>query len=223
MTTTDHTGNAAYAARFEYFKALRALAIAFFLLFVASAALNLWQMRRPPFVMVTRVDDAGRAQAITYRSNEYTPREAEIVAGLNEWAIDRFRLIKAVIDTNFKANYFFLDSRLARELTGGDADVVASVAAGKMPEQDVQVNSIRFRSFETRKDLDGTVGSGECVIDMYKTYNVTGQAREHWLLTLKYKVNPTAAAERSRRDPSFQLANPLGLTITWFHEDRELN
>ena len=221
--TTDHTGNAAYAARFEYVTALRAIAITFFLLFAASAALNLWQMRRPPFVMVTRVDDAGRAQAITYRSNEYTPREAEIVSGLNEWAIDRFRLIKAVVDTNFKANYYFLDSRLTRELTGGDADVVASVTAGKMPEQDVQINSIRFRSFETKKDLHGVVGSGECVIDMYKTYNVTGQTREHWLLTLRYLVNPTAAAERSHRDPAFQLVNPLGLTITWFHEDRELN
>jgi type IV secretion system protein VirB5 len=219
----DHAGNAAYTARFEYFTALRAIAIAFFLLFVASAALNIWQARRPPFVMVTRVDDAGRAQAITYKSSEYTPREAEIVSGLNQWAIDRFRLIKPVLDTNFKTNYYFLDSRLARELTGSDADVVASVAAGKMPEQDVQINSIRFRSFETRKDPDGTVGMGECVIDMYKSYNVTGQAREHWLLTLKYKVNPTAAAERSHRDPAFQLANPLGVTITWFHEDRELN
>ena len=219
----DHAGNLAYAARFEYFTALRAIAIALFLLLVGSIALNLWEFRRPPVLMVIRVDDAGRAEAIRYKNNEYTPREAEIVSGLNEWAIDRFRLIKPVLDTNFKSNYYFLDSRLARELTGGDADVVAHVQAGKMPEQDVQINSIRFRSFETRKDLDGTVGTGECVIDMYKSYNVTGQAREHWLLTLKYKVNPMAAAERSHHDSSFQLANPLGLTITWFHEDRELS
>lgn len=220
MTKTDLTGNVAYAATFEYFIGLRIAALAFFLLLLGSLGVNLWQFQRPPYVMVVRVDEAGRAEAIRYRNADYTPREAEIVSGLNTWALDRFRLIKSVIDTNFKGNYYFLDSRLTRELIVNDAEVVANVQAGKAVEQDVQINGIRFRSFETRKDLDGTVGTGECVIDLYKSYNLTGQVREHWLVTLKYKVNPTAAAERARRDPAFQLANPLGLTITWFHEDR---
>jgi type IV secretion system protein VirB5 len=210
----------AYAATFEYFNGLRVAALASFLLLLGSLSVNLWLFRRPPYVMVVRVDEAGRAEAIRYKTTDYTPREAEIVCGLNTWAIDRFRLLKSVIDTNFKSNYYFLDSRLARELAVNDAEVVANVQAGKALEQDVQINGIRFRSFETRKDLDGTVGSGECVVDMYKSYSVASQAREHWVLTLKYKVNPTAAAERARRDPAFQLANPLGLTITWFHEDR---
>ncbi len=220
MTQTDHVGNAAHAARFEYFAAWRGMAIAFFLLFVGSAGTNIWQSSRPPIVVWTRVDEAGRAEAIRYRNNDYTPKEAEIVAGLNTWAIDRFRLIKTVIETNFKANYYFLDSRLARELTSGDADVVASVQGAKMPEQDVQINSITFDLIDSTKLPDGTVGAGQCKIDMYKSSSASPQAREHWLLTLRYKVNPLAAAERSRRDPAFQLANPLGLTITWFHEDR---
>ncbi len=218
---TDPVGEAARAARLEYFTVLRGIAIVLFLLFVASAALNLWQMRRPPFVMITRVDDAGRAQAITYRSGDYTPREAEIRSALNQWAIARFRLLKPTLD-NFKSNYFWMDSGLTRQLTPGDADVVASVTAGKIAEQDVQVNSIQFRAFDTKKEADGTVSAGECVIDMNKLYNLIGPTREHWVLTLRYKVNPTAAAERSRRDPAFQLANPLGVMITWFHEDRAL-
>jgi type IV secretion system protein VirB5 len=220
MTRTDHVGNAAHAARFEFFAVWRRMAIAFLLLFAASAATNVWQSRRPPVLMVVRVDEAGRSEAIRYRNNDYTPKEAEIVAGLNTWAIDRFRLIKTVIDTNFKANYYFLDSRLARELTTSDADVVASVQAAKIPEQDVQINSITFDFIDTTKLPDGTVGAGQCKIDMYKFSSASPQAREHWLLTLRYKVNPLAAAERSGRDPAFQLANPLGLTITWFHEDR---
>jgi hypothetical protein len=43
------------------------------------------------------------------------------------------------------------------------------------------------------------------------------------MLTLKYKVNPTLAS-RTIRDPNYlyayQMANPLGVTITWFHEDK---
>jgi hypothetical protein len=219
MTKTDHAGNAAYSAGFQYTGALQVIATAFFLLFLASAGLNFWQYHRPPTVMVIRVDDAGRAEPIRYRSGEYTPREAEIVSRLNEWAIDRFRLLKSVIDQDFKKNYFFLESRLARELMATDADVVTKIEASSMAEQDVKINGITFRSFEVRKDPDGTVGAGECVIDFYKIYNVTGQGREHWQITLKYKVNPSAAAERSRKDPAFQLANPLGVTIVWFHED----
>jgi type IV secretory pathway TrbF-like protein len=90
----------------------------FLLFFAAARALNIWQYQRPPAVIVIRVDDAGRAEAIRYKTGEYTPREAEIVSRLNEWAIDRFRLLKSVIDQDFKKNYLFLESRLARELMG---------------------------------------------------------------------------------------------------------
>jgi hypothetical protein len=218
MTKIDHAGNIAYAATFEYFTALRIAAVAVFLLLLASLAVNLWQFRRPPVVLVVRVDEAGRAEAIRYKNGEYTPREAEIVSRLNEWAIYRFRLLKAVVGDNFKKNYFFLDSKLVRGSLANDADVVAKIQAGTMAEQDVQINGITFRSFEARKDPDGTVGTGECVIDMYKSYS--GQPREHWQLTAKYKVNPTASAQRSLSDPAFQLANPLGVTVIWFHEDR---
>ena len=219
MTKLDHAGNAAYSAEFRYTGAVQVIATAFFLLFLVSAGLNFWQYRRPPTVIVIRVDDAGRAEPIRYKTGEYTPREAEIVSRLNEWAIYRFRLLKAVIDPDFKKNYFFLESKLARELMATDADIVTKIQASSMAEQDVEIKGITFRSFEVRKDPDGTVAAGECVIDFYKLYNVTGQGREHWQITLQYKVNPTAAAERSKRDPSFQLANPLGVTIVWFHED----
>ena len=221
MTKFDHSGNAAYTARFQYFGAVGLAAAVFFVLFVASALVNLWQYRRPPIVMVTRVDDAGRAEPIRFKSGEYTPREAEIVSRLNEWALCRFRLLKAGLGENaqnFNRNYFFLESRLARELMATDADVVTKIQAGTMAEQDVKINGITFRSFETKKELDGTVGTGECVIDMVKSYS--SAPSEHWQLTAKYRVNPQAAALRSLKDPAFQLENPLGVTVIWFHEDR---
>ena len=218
MTKLDHSGNAAYAVRFQYFGAVSLAAAAFLVLFVASAVLNLWQFRRPPIVMVTRVDTIGNAQPIRFKDGEYTPREAEIVSRLNEWATCRFRLLKPVIGDDFKKNYYFLESRLARELMATDADVVTKIQAGSMAEQDVKINGITFRSFETRKEPDGTVGTGECVIDMVKSYG--GAPSEHWQLTAKYRVNPQAAALRSLKDPSFQLENPLGVTVIWFHEDR---
>jgi hypothetical protein len=53
---------------------------------------------------------------------------------------------------------------------------------------------------------------------MIKSY--ASAPSEHWQLTAKYRVNPQAAALRALKDPSFQLENPLGITVIWFHEDR---
>ena len=142
-----------------------------------------------------------------------------MVSRLNEWAIDRFRLLKAVIDQDFKKNYYFLESRLARELMATDADVVTKIEQAQWLSKTSKSRGLRFALSKCAKIPDGTVGAGECVIDFYKIYNVTGQGREHWQITAKYKVNPTAAAERAKKDPAFQLANPLGVTIVWFHED----
>ena len=79
---------------------------------------------------MVRVDDAGRADVIRYRSNDYTPREAEIRSALNNWTIDRYRLLKAVVTTQFGRNYYFLDQRLTQELMSDDAQLVAKIVAG---------------------------------------------------------------------------------------------
>jgi hypothetical protein len=223
MENFDHSGDLVYAANFKYTTAITIGLVATFTLMVASLGVNLWLFRRPAQISVIRINQLSTAQALVYQSNDYTPQEGEVRRALNEWAIDRYRLLRPVLK-DFQRNYFFLESPMAKTLGTTDADIVAKVQAGSIGEQDVLINNITFRSFDKNKLLDGTVGSGECMIDMYKIYNALGpQAREHWVLTLKYRVNPTLAS-RTIRDPNYllayQLANPLGVTITWFHEDR---
>jgi hypothetical protein len=219
--TIDHSGNAEYAAHFEQTSWLRVIAIVCFVMLLASLSVNLWQWRQPPRVYGFRVDEVGRAQAIPLNGTNYTPREVEIVSALTQWATDRFRLIKPFIPVNFKQNYFFLDERLAKPLAVSDPEIVAKIQAGTLGEQDVKVNGVSFRAFDAIHRPDGTVGSGEAVIDMYKIYNTTGPfAKEHWLLTARYEVNPAAAAQQ---DQAYQVANPLGVRIVWFHEDKVAN
>jgi type IV secretion system protein VirB5 len=86
------------------------------------------------------------------------------------------------------------------------------------------INSIQFTDFDTRKLRGGIVGTGEARIDMSKIINPTGtQEKQHFVITVKYEVNPEYAATRSIQDPRFQTLNPLGVTITSFHEDRAFN
>ena len=92
------------------------------------------------------------------------------------------------------------------------------------PEQDVEVNNIRFTSFDTTKQSNGIAGAGECVVDLYRIDDATGQPqKEHWMLTLRYVVNPSEAAQRAGTQPQYQLENPLGVTVIWFHLDRAFN
>ena len=200
--------------RVGFLSTISVLAIVFL---IASLAVNLWQWRQPPRIYAFRVDEI-RAQVLDYNANNYTPREGEIKSYLERWATDRFRLVSAVIPYTFKENYFFLADSIARPLAVSDADVVAKIQSAAVGEQDILIHGVSFRGLDTKRMSDGTLASGECVIDMDKLYNITGpDSKEHWNITVKYLVNPTIS---SKMTPAFQSANPIGLQIVWFHEDR---
>jgi type IV secretion system protein VirB5 len=214
----------AYAANFRYYSALKVGISALLAGLLLSVAGNVWQSRRPPTVLVVRVDEAGAADAIRYNSANYTPREAEIKSRLNDWAIDRYRLRKDIVGDTFKRNYYYLNSTLAARLMDKDAPLIAKVMSGSGEEQDVVINSVQFTDFDSRKLAHGIVGSGEARIDLSKILNPTGtEEKQHWVVTVKYEVNPEYAATRSISDPRYQTLNPLGVTITSFHEDRAFN
>ena len=42
---------------------------------------------------------------------------------------------------------------------------------------------------------------------------------EHWLLAVTYYLNPKQVSDQSRIYPQYEFINPLGLTITEFHEN----
>jgi hypothetical protein len=216
---TDSVGVAAKAARTEFLRMYQiALALCAFLL-TGSIAANVYQYSRPPVVFGYRVDDSGRITALRVRDDKnFTVREAEVQTAVRTWILDRFRLVRPLIATNFPENYYFLDDRLVRHLTATDAEVVAKIQQGILPEQDVEIKGITFRDFQARHDPDGTIGTGEVVVEFFKLYDTTGpDARQRFEITLKYKVNPMQVAALG---PEAQSANGMGFQISYFHEDR---
>ncbi|MBV9082692.1 MAG: hypothetical protein JOZ62_08460 [Acidobacteriaceae bacterium] len=217
----DPTGNAAYTAQFRHYRTLQAGGVVLATGLVVSLAANLWLAHRPPVVVVVRVDGFGQTTAERYSSFHYTPREAEIRARLNDWAIYRYRLVRAVAGEKFKQNYDYLSASLAQQLMQQDAPKVARILAGNEREQDVLIDNIQFSSLDNRSQMDGAVASGEAVINLTKIINPPGESeRQHWTVTVRYEVDPVQAAKRGESEPQFQNLNPLGVTIIWFHEDR---
>lgn len=217
----DPVGNAAYTAHFRHYRTLQLGGAVLAVGLAVSLAANLWLAHRPPVVIVVRLDGSGHAMAERYSTSNYAPREAEIRARLNDWALYRYRLVKAVAGENFKLNYDYLSASLAQQLMQQDAPRVAKILAGNEPEQDVLIDNIQFTALDTRSQIDGAVASGEAVIDLTKIIHPAGESeRQHWTVTVRYEVDPVQAAKRGESDPQFQNLNPLGVTITWFHEDR---
>jgi len=43
---------------------------------------------------------------------------------------------------------------------------------------------------------------------------------EHWMLSVTYYLNPKQVSDQAKIYPQYEFINPLGLTITEFHENR---
>jgi type IV secretion system protein VirB5 len=64
-------------------------------------------------------------------------------------------------------------------------------------------------------------GTALVAIDkFYSPQNTREPRTEHWLLSVTYYLNPKQVSDQARVFPQFETINPLGLTITEFHENR---
>ncbi len=55
---------------------------------------------------------------------------------------------------------------------------------------------------------------------LYSPRNSREPRTEHWALTVTYYLNPKQVSDQARIFPQFETINPLGLTVTEFHENR---
>jgi type IV secretion system protein VirB5 len=68
-----------------------------------------------------------------------------------------------------------------------------------------------------------TIARGTALIAIDKLYsprNSRDPRTEHWLLSITYYLNPRQISDQAKVFPQFETINPLGLTITEFHENR---
>jgi type IV secretion system protein VirB5 len=64
-------------------------------------------------------------------------------------------------------------------------------------------------------------GTALVAIDkLYSPRNSREPRREHWILSITYYLNPKQVSDQAKLFPQFETINPLGLTITEFHENR---
>jgi type IV secretion system protein VirB5 len=58
------------------------------------------------------------------------------------------------------------------------------------------------------------------ITKIYSPRNSRQPRKEHWTLSVTYYLNPAQVSLAAQTYPQFETINPLGLTITEFHENR---
>jgi len=222
---TDQIGNEVYASHYAERKLSRFVIGTESLLLLGAFGLIFSLAHRPIANRYIRIDEMGRAQAIAYTDLNYSPREGEVRTYLTDWANYRYTVSRDTIAKKYPLNYYFLSQNLASQLMGQDNQnhLVSQVVGGQIEQSDVEVKNVTITSMSEETVQNATMARGTALVTIDKLYsprNSHEPRTEHWLLSVTYYLNPKQVSDQARIFPQFETINPLGLTITEFHENR---
>lgn len=222
---TDQIGNEVYASHYSERKAYRFALGCGAAVLLASIGMNMSLAHRPIANRYIRIDEMGRAQAIAYTDLNYSPREGEVRTYLTDWANYRYTINRDTIAKKYPLNYYFLSQALASQLMGEDNanHLVSQVAGGQIEQSEVEVKNVTITSMSEETVQGANIARGTALIMLDKLYSA-GNSREprteHWAVTVTYYLNPKQVSDQAKVFPQFETTNPLGMTVTEFHENR---
>jgi type IV secretion system protein VirB5 len=128
-------------------------------------------------------------------------------------------------DERYPLNYYFLSQTLASQLMTDDTanHFVSQVVGGQIEQSDVEVKNITITSMSEETVQEARIARGTALIALDKVYsphNSREPRTEHWAMTVTYYLNPKQVSDQAKIFPQFEAINPLGLTVTEFHENR---
>ena len=222
---TDEIGNEVYASHYSERKAYRSVIGCGTVILLGSLWMNFSLAHRPIANRYIRIDEMGRAQAIAYTDLNYSPREGEVRTYLTDWANYRFTINRETIGSKYPLNYYFLSQTLASQLMTDDNQnhLVSQVMGGQVEQSDVEVKNVTITSMSQETVQGSAIARGTALVAIDKLYSARNShepRREHWVLSITYYLNPKQVSDQAKVFPQFETINPLGLTITEFHENR---
>jgi type IV secretion system protein VirB5 len=221
----DEIGNEVYASHYAERKAYRLIIGCGTVLLLGSMGLNLSLARRPLSNRYIRIDEMGRAQAIQYSDLSYSPREGEVRTYLTDWANYRYTISRDTIAKKYPLNYYFLSQALSSQLMTDDNanHLVSQVMGGQIEQSDVEVKNVTITTMSQEMVQGVAMARGTALVAIDKLYSprTSHEPRiEHWGISVTYYLNPKQVSDQAKVFPQFEIINPLGLTITEFHENR---
>jgi type IV secretion system protein VirB5 len=222
---TDEIANEVYASQYAERKASRFVIGTLSVLLLGSFGAIVSLAHKPIQNRYIRIDEMGRAQAIQYSDLNYSPREGEVRTYLTDWANYRYTVSRDTISKKYPLNYFFFSQQLSTQYMSEDNrnHMVSQVMAGQIEQSDVEVRNVTITSMAEEQVQGVRMSRGTALVNIDKLFSVRNSHEprtEHWMLSVTYYLNPKQVSDQSRIFPQFETINPLGMTITEFHENR---
>ena len=222
---TDAIANEVYASHYAERKTSRFLIGTLSLLLLGSFGAIVSLAHKPTLNRYIRIDEMGRAQAIQYTDLNYSPREGEVRTYLTDWANYRYTLNRDTVAKKYPLNYYFLSQTLSSQLMGEDNQnhTISQVMAGQVEQSDVDVRNVTITSMAEEMVQGVRMARGTALVNIDKLYSARNSHEprtEHWMLSVTYYLNPKQVSDQAKVYPQFETINPLGMTITEFHENR---
>ena len=161
--------------------------------------------------VVIRIDDIGRAAAVSYSSLTYTPQATELKYFLVQFVTKHYSRLRATVRVQYAESLYFLDGRLADATieAGKKTGAIERFLAGEGDEIDVRVTNValddlRQPPYRATVEFDKTFLSAATREE---------RKRERYVAHVVFVINDHV-------DNSRIPVNPLGLTIVYFREDQ---
>jgi type IV secretion system protein VirB5 len=161
--------------------------------------------------LVIRINDVGRAEAVTYDSLRYQPHDAEVRYFLIQFVTNHYSRMRATVRENFARSLYFLDGRLADATIEANkkSRAIETFLAGEGPQIDVVVDNVSIEDMRNPPY--------KATVDFERVYSNYGDGTD--LKREKYTAHFVFVV-KDRVPNSMIPVNPLGLTITYFREDQ---
>src|ERR1700723_2440830 len=162
--------------------------------------------------LVIRINDVGRAEAISYQSFDYKPQAAEAKYFLSQFCALYYRRNRYTIQDDFSKSLYFLDGKLANGILDAyrkDDIIKKFITNSAAPEVDVDVKKVALEEMQTPPF--------RARVDFYLVYYAPADHSE--LKRDLYTAN-FVFLFKSQVPNELIPINPLGMTITYFREDQ---
>jgi type IV secretory pathway TrbF-like protein len=190
---------------------LAVLALSAVVMLLATQTVRTLALARSVKPIVIRIDDVGRATALSPQVLEYKPQAPELKYFLTQFVVRHYSRLKATVREQFAQSLFFLDGRLADGLIDAakKSQVIETFLVKGDEEIDVQVRRVALEDLRQPPY--------KATIDFDKVFYTLDDHRERRRETYTAHV---VFVLRDQIPNALIPVNPLGLTITYFRDDQ---
>ena len=161
--------------------------------------------------LVIRVDEVGRASAVSYTAATYQPQAPELKYFLIQFVTHHYSRMRATVRENYARSLYFMDARLADATIDSNkkTKAIERFLTDGREEVDVRVKNVTLEDIRQPPY--------RATVDFEKIFYTPS---DHAEIRRESFVGQFVFVVKDRVPNTVIPINPLGLTITYFREDQ---